>query len=78
MITATQRTELKTLIGSHYTNAIIRELKLQNVYNNRNKPFTMHSILAIVNGQRTNYTVEKVIFKMIDDVKERIAKLEAN
>ena len=72
---------IKSVLGNHYSKAIIEHLNKKQIYNSNGNPFTGGALRKIVNGFNKNEDVEMEILKFTARIKKNkivnAIKLEA-
>lgn len=82
MITNSERTMIKKVLGVHYTNMVYEYLVKQKILSNKNLPYSKRTIQAVCQGTRENIQIENAIVqlchqkkikqKAIDDQKKKL------
>ena len=77
MILKKQRTELKKVLGYHYTYEVLKILKREGVKSRRGTPYGTSMIRNVFNGLNENKAIENAIMELyINTLEERQKTLE--
>lgn len=65
MIKKTEKAVIVSVLGNHYSTAVIEHLNKKEIFNADGNPFSAISIRQIVTGKRNNLLVEIAIIEMV-------------
>lgn len=75
MITKNEQKQLKPIIGSHYTAAVIKILLTKKIRNKNGFPHNATYVRMVFQGLRNNKEIENAIWKLAVHKKTAIKKL---